>query len=147
MTGCVCTEAGWCDRHKMLKSEHFLYLCQTQEDYWKVWEAGNGPGQSIPAAVRPIMPPGPGTELSKLLGCGGCSFAKKMNEWGCDKCLENIDVLIRLLGKRKKGRIPRRAARRMIEIAVKKARSYEDSLVLRSDISSGASGNSTPSHP
>jgi len=45
MTGCVCPAAGYCERHKTEKNEHWHMLCQTREDYFAVWEAGRGPGQ------------------------------------------------------------------------------------------------------
>mgnify|MGYP001282419860 CR=1 FL=1 len=122
----------WCEKHQIYKTQHYRDLCQTQPDYWKAWEENRGPGQVKPdpnAVVhvsRPPMPPGPGTELKKMLGCGGCKFVKQMNDLGADGCLEQLDMFIRLLVQPKvkggKQRMGRRAARRMIEMAIKKAR-------------------------
>ena len=61
-----------------------------------------------------------------MLGCGGCKFAKEMNEAGPDGCAEHIDRFIRLLVQPKtKGgaqRMGRKAARRMITLAIARAR-------------------------
>ena len=45
MTKCECPIAGFCQRHKMNKSEHWRYLCQEHENYFQAWEQGVGPGQ------------------------------------------------------------------------------------------------------
>jgi hypothetical protein len=45
---CQCTipDGGFCERHKMQKSAHWVQLCQTRENYFLAWETGtNGPGQ------------------------------------------------------------------------------------------------------
>lgn len=44
-TGCVCTEAGWCERHQCHKTSHWVHLCQTRPGYFQLWEEGQGPGQ------------------------------------------------------------------------------------------------------
>lgn len=46
MTGCVCDSPGVCQRHGVLKGKNLHRLCQTREDYFAAWEAGNGPGQN-----------------------------------------------------------------------------------------------------
>lgn len=45
MHDCQCEEPGWCERHQCQKSAHFHRLCRTREDYFRLWERGNGPGQ------------------------------------------------------------------------------------------------------
>lgn len=46
MTACTCPIAGYCDRHRTEKNEHWHMLCQTREDYFAKWERGRGPGQT-----------------------------------------------------------------------------------------------------
>lgn len=43
--GCVCSQAGFCERHQCLKTKHWHMLCQTRADYFQLWEEGRGPGQ------------------------------------------------------------------------------------------------------
>ena len=43
---CECDGPGWCSRHLVNKGEHWYGLCQTREDYFNLWEMGEGPGQS-----------------------------------------------------------------------------------------------------
>ncbi len=45
MSQCVCPLAGYCERHKVEKSERMHRHCQTRDDYFALWEAGRGPGQ------------------------------------------------------------------------------------------------------
>lgn len=42
---CECKLAGYCQRHKIVKSEEQLRLCQTSEFYFQMWEDCKGPGQ------------------------------------------------------------------------------------------------------
>lgn len=50
MSNCECPIAGYCERHKVTKTEHWHKLCQ-RDDYFTAWEEGRGPGQSPPAEV------------------------------------------------------------------------------------------------
>lgn len=68
----------------------------------------------------PTQPPGPGTELRRLLGCGHYPFATQMNEWGPDVCLGRIDEISGWLTEGDK--MSDQAARRMIVLAVERAR-------------------------
>jgi hypothetical protein len=45
MTGCECKCAGWCERHKVEKTETWFRLCKTRDKYFAMWEEGRGPGQ------------------------------------------------------------------------------------------------------
>ncbi len=45
MTNCECELAGYCNRHKLRKTNGWHKLCQTNQNYFDTWEAGNGPGQ------------------------------------------------------------------------------------------------------
>jgi len=40
MTRCECTipDGGWCERHKMRKTAGLVHVCQTNADYFDVWE-------------------------------------------------------------------------------------------------------------
>lgn len=98
---CECKLAGWCERHKMLKSDRMVELCQTSEKYFNHWE--NNPGnQQSPQEIEP-KPLGPGTILEKKIkafgyrhteGCGCAGMVQKMNRWGVVKCREKIGEII-----------------------------------------------------
>lgn len=45
-TPCDCPLAGYCQRHGIVKIERWHALCKSRLDYWKLYEAGIGPGQS-----------------------------------------------------------------------------------------------------
>jgi hypothetical protein len=45
---CDITEGGFCVRHGIMKTKHFVYLCQHRSNYFKAWEKGEGPGQNLP---------------------------------------------------------------------------------------------------
>lgn len=127
-TSCTCEHPGWCDRHKCTKTANWHKLCQTRADYFALWEEGRGPGQKGPTRQQPRKKPvpGPGTELRKILGCGyGCAFAKQMNEWGPDVCLERIDEIIervRAQGDEFETPMSVEAARRTVMLAIERAR-------------------------
>ena len=53
MKSCVCSEAGWCERHKVRKSLTWWKLCQKRQDYFAAWERGVGPGQNLGGEKRP----------------------------------------------------------------------------------------------
>lgn len=44
-TDCECREPGWCERHACQKSVHWHRLCRQGNEYFALWEAGEGPGQ------------------------------------------------------------------------------------------------------
>ena len=44
---CECSGPGWCARHMVNKGERWHELCKTREDYFDVWEMGEGPGQNF----------------------------------------------------------------------------------------------------
>jgi len=52
MTDCTCPIAGWCDRHKIDKGEHWHKLCREHSDYRAAWDRGAGPGQTEKLAAR-----------------------------------------------------------------------------------------------
>jgi hypothetical protein len=45
---CSCPMAGFCDRHKIHKGDHYFRLCQDREDYRAKWDANRGPSQKNP---------------------------------------------------------------------------------------------------
>jgi hypothetical protein len=55
-----------------------------------------------------------------MLGCGGCKFAKLMNEWGPERCLAEIDTLVGMLQASRKS-MGDSACRRMIAMAVERS--------------------------
>ncbi len=42
---CVCTRAGFCERHNIEKTPHMHKLCQNHAAYFNMWEECRGPGQ------------------------------------------------------------------------------------------------------
>jgi hypothetical protein len=124
---CQCTGPGWCERHQVNKTAAWVRLCQTNQRYWIAWEEGRGPGQkNKPISTRrPSPPPGPGTELRKMLGCGCCSYVAKMNKLGPDGCLKHLDELVGIVVasvQKREQSISENAARRMITLAVERSR-------------------------
>lgn len=55
---CQCTGAGWCERHKVHKSENMVRLCQKRGAYWEAWENGTGIEQ-IKLKLSELAPPPP----------------------------------------------------------------------------------------
>ena len=127
-TECECTGPGWCDRHQVRKTAHWVKLCQTRRDYWEAWEEGRGPGQLKPRGVASLAAPaGPGTELSRMLGkCMQYPHAAKMDRWGPDGCTEQLAQCVRWLRAWSCAHgqcMARPAAERMILRAINTARS------------------------
>jgi hypothetical protein len=50
MINCVCDipNGGYCKRHGIQKSAHWVVLCTTRPKYFQAWEDGYGPGQNMP---------------------------------------------------------------------------------------------------
>lgn len=44
---CPIKDGGYCERHKVSKTNRWVQLCLTKEKYWKSWESGVGPGQGL----------------------------------------------------------------------------------------------------
>lgn len=133
MNDCQCDiqEGGFCQRHQVQKAKHWVKLCRTNERYWKAWEEGRGPGQVIPEELREKQNPrGVGTILRKLLGCGCNVNYKQFNEWGPDKCEQNLDLLVEAVcaSHRKKGQcVSEDSARRLAIMAIERARKNMES--------------------
>jgi len=45
---CPIPNGGDCPRHGVRKTATWVRLCRTREDYWRLWEAGRGPGRQSP---------------------------------------------------------------------------------------------------
>lgn len=136
MTDCQCTGPGWCERHKLQKSAHMVHLCQTRQNYLQAWEEGRGPGQlkSTGEPRKDTTPPGPGTRLARLLGCGGLvgKYRLTMNAWGVDVCAEQIDTIIGWLVECHacRGKITSESARRLVLLAIDSARKAQAPRVI-----------------
>lgn len=150
MTDCQCTKPGWCERHQCRKTEYWLYLCQTQEDYFQLWESGNGPGQTPDPTRRKktcwekqkagelpnlnLPGYGPGTELKKMLAWWGIHETKTckchehaviMDRWGADKCEQRMDVIlgwIKAEAQRRKLPYVEMVGKMLVRRAIKRAR-------------------------
>lgn len=120
---CECEKAGYCNRHQMKKGKGQFERCKgianTRDcglKYWNKWEQGelgsvapenpqiNPEGfcdkQQLLQQTQQVKS-GPGTELIKIYqeagvpSCSQCNdLATLMDEWGADKCEENIAFLI-----------------------------------------------------
>lgn len=144
---CECTipAGGYCTRHKIEKTAHFVWLCHTRGEYFRAWEEGRGPRQRKPIGEVPILPPRPkpGTELKHIIewwqkrfpwfdlsehaDCGCHTVAKWMNSLGPDGCEKKLEqILYRLESEAKKRHlsIPFRRfwAKRMVKLAIRRSR-------------------------
>ena len=125
MTGCVCKEPGYCERHGCKKYPAWWKLCQTRDDYFALWEAGQGPGQKpnntqVKRKHTPRMN-GVGSHLKRMLGCCKWPHSVQMNAWGPDGCRENRDTIVAWMveeGAKKKTRMNVEAATRLLDIAI-----------------------------
>lgn len=126
MNNCPChiPNGGWCTRHRVQKAAHWVRLCKNNEKYWLAWEEGRGPGQNGPKRTSDVRPRGVGTILKKLLGCDCKINYLLLDEWGPDKCEQDIEqvVVMVLEAPRKNGRISEDSARRLAMMAIKQAR-------------------------
>lgn len=139
MTRCEhCTGPGWCERHRVMKSQRWVELCQTRDDYFQAWEDGRGPGQhdteGMQPAVRKPTLCGPGCHLHRLLsklwirdrvGCNCSKHAAEMDQWGPDECLLKMDTILEWMEKESaKRHLPfvRTVAHTLVRIAVWRAR-------------------------
>lgn len=136
MTGCVCKEPGWCERHQCLKHARWHELCQTHQGYFDAWEAGAGPGQHTGDGLHSESSAracGPGCHLSRLLakfwikdkkGCGCKQHAAVMDQWGPEVCKERMDTILGWIEKEAKDRhLPfvRKAAEILVRMAIRNA--------------------------
>ncbi len=55
-TGCEDGAPGYCARHNCYKSHRLWRLCQTRQDYFDLWEDGNGAGQDTHGAFVVPLP-------------------------------------------------------------------------------------------
>lgn len=92
---------------------------------------------------------GPGTELAWLIpdlfespGCDCKSYARKMNRWGVEGCEQRRErIEIHLVKQAKKNKLlslfgdalPRIAANKLVDIAIRRAKAKQDLLTVRRD--------------
>jgi hypothetical protein len=77
MTGCECSDPGWCDRHKCKKSDRMHQLCQTRENYWTAWENGIGPGQKSRGLGDTVAKAINVATAGLVQPCGSCNKRKE----------------------------------------------------------------------
>lgn len=66
MTDCTCQPEDYpffCERHQCRKTAHWLHLCRTRDDYFQMWEAGRGPGQSVGKKRKAARPRNPADKV------------------------------------------------------------------------------------
>jgi hypothetical protein len=128
---CPCTQptgkTGYCAVRKKNLPVHWINLCRENPRYRDSFN-------DVP--VRKGKPPekGPGTELSKLLNkmgyrpnstCKCWKHKRTMNEWGPDKCKDNIDTIVEWLkneAKKQSRMFNRHAAKLLVLIAIRRSR-------------------------
>ena len=142
---CSIPDGGYCNRHHIEKTAHFVLLCHTRPEYFQAWELGIGPRQRAPIAEVPvaIRKPRPGAELQKIIawwqkrfpwfdlsekpGCNCGSVRAWMDSIGPDGCEKKIEQILDKLqaeAKKRKLTIPfqRTWARMMVKSAIRRAR-------------------------
>jgi len=128
MTECQCEQAGWCERHKMHKSEAWWRLCRNKAVYRDAWDKGEGPGQlkveegRVPRRRRPAV----GTELRKIMGwmCGAFPHTNELNRWGPEVCSQKMETIVAWMvehGRKSRAPIEAESARRLIVLAIERA--------------------------
>jgi hypothetical protein len=112
-------------------------LCRNKPAYREAWIEGVGVGQSTPGKRRKrkagSLGEGPGTELHTLLNklrirpalsCKCMVRIRTMNEWGPDKCRQEIDTILGWLQEEaKKRKLPfiRLVASMLVRRAIRNA--------------------------
>jgi hypothetical protein len=100
---CECNCAGYCERHKVNKTNLLHRKCQEGGEFWQAWEKGRGPGQDREQAPIPAKPMGVGSHLKRILsldgyaaygGCGCTDRAVTMNAWGPAKCRDKREEIV-----------------------------------------------------
>ena len=43
LTGCVCEQAGWCERHRCFKNAWLHLICRREQNIFEAFERGEGP--------------------------------------------------------------------------------------------------------
>ena len=128
MSECDCEHAGWCERHKMHKSEAWWRLCQKKNAYRDAWDKGEGPGQVkvqeglAPRRRRPCV----GSELRKMMGwrCGAFPYTTELNKWGPEVCSQKMEKIVAWMiehGRKSSAPVAPDAARRLIALAIERA--------------------------
>ena len=131
-TICDIPEGGWCYRHNIRKTAHWVQLCQHNPQYFAAWETGRGPGQVTTPHLPRAKQAGAGTELKAILhrfgiheqSCNCSNHAKVMDNRGPQWCRDNIETIIGWLvfeAKKRHLPAPRKLARLLILSAIRRA--------------------------
>lgn len=118
VTPCECKAAGWCERHKMQKSDKLLALCQSDECSRYIWDLQKKAREVAADRNKPRPPPadpiinsrertlftanGVGTIVYNVLKSAnietnGCQCRAKSHEWnrnGLEWCKANRHQLV-----------------------------------------------------
>lgn len=110
---CECDMAGFCERHKVNKTNLLHRKCQEGGEFWQAWENSRGPGQDREHTPAIPRPKGVGSHLKRILkidgyyaytGCACDDRAKIMNSWGPAKCRDQREQIIAWLSEEAKKR-------------------------------------------
>ncbi len=97
---------------------------------------------------RQALAAGVGTELLKILGCG-CAFNfDRLNEWGPEKCLAELESIVAELvnvSAKHKEPISKEAAERMLWMAIERSVAIAEIVQLRADQGQISQHEKTPS--
>lgn len=67
---CPIVSGGFCDRHLVKKTAHWVRLCRTRANYWTAWEEHHGPGQADTPPRRAQVSAAPRLEqVARYLRC------------------------------------------------------------------------------
>lgn len=80
VTLCECPAPGDCPRHGCRKNAHLHNLCRTRQDYFDLWERGQGPCLGSPARTDPCQHRG---EQVSTIGCASCGKTIELKVFAC----------------------------------------------------------------
>jgi hypothetical protein len=86
-------QAGWCEKHGLHKTLHWVQLCRTKPAYRRAWDEGRGPGQARPAGSTPRIPPDPAViarRTARLAVCAECEQLEDEDPPGL-YCLRDVE--------------------------------------------------------
>jgi hypothetical protein len=83
LTLCECAAAGYCPRHRCVKTPHWHQLCQRRADYFQLWEESHGPGQNLPPPRDLSSACRHRGEVSREQSCPSCRGLVRLKVFAC----------------------------------------------------------------
>ena len=72
MTNCECVAPGWCERHRLLKTDNLWYLCRTSAAYFALFESSEWAAPSAVYHAPRAACSHRGSEAVRLVTCDLC---------------------------------------------------------------------------